>query len=95
MVAGMCLSAHADYMAQIGLPMKKELDANIAAVLETTGARERQALYADILTVLHTQAVYMPLYYISLLEVHRAGELKSVIFATDKFRIPFEEIALE
>ena len=95
MVSSMLLPSHADYMAQIGLPMKGELDANIRAVLETTDTQNRQDLYNSILTTLHTQAVYMPLYYNTMFEVHRDGELKNVRFGADKHHIHFEEMALE
>jgi nickel transport system substrate-binding protein len=95
MVSSMLVPSHADYMAQIGLPMKAELDANIRAVFETTDAQKRQALYTDILTTLHTQAVYMPLYYMTMFEVHRAKELKNVRFGADKSHIHFEEMTLE
>jgi nickel transport system substrate-binding protein len=95
MVSSMLLPSHADYMAQIGLPGKARLDANIRAVFETTNVKKRQALYKDILTTLHSEAVYMPLYYNTLFEVHRDAELKNVRFGADKYHIHFEEMALE
>jgi nickel transport system substrate-binding protein len=95
MVSSMLVPAHADYMAQIGLPMKADLDANIRAVFETTDTQERQALYDTILTTLHDQAVYMPLYYTALFEVHRGGELRNVRFGADKHHIHFENMELE
>jgi nickel transport system substrate-binding protein len=95
MVSSMLVPSHADYMAQIGLPMKKELDANIRAVFETTDVQKRQALYTDILTTLHSEAVYMPLYYNTLFEVHRGAELKNVRFGADHHHIHFEEMRLE
>ena len=53
MVGSMRHPSHADYMAQAGLPMKADIDRMIDAVLATTNAEERQALYTDILTTLH------------------------------------------
>jgi nickel transport system substrate-binding protein len=95
MVSSMLLPAHADYMAQAGLPMKAELDANIRAVFDTTDTQKRQDLYKAILTTLHTQAVYMPIYHNALFEVHRSAELKNVRFGADAYHIHFEEMARE
>jgi nickel transport system substrate-binding protein len=95
MVSSMLVTSHADYMAQIGLPMKKELDDNIRAVFVTTDVGERSALYKEILSVLHEQAVYLPLYYNTMFEVHRTAEMTGVRFGADKYHIPFEYITLE
>lgn len=82
--------SHADYMAQQGLPMKAELDAKITAVLATRGEAERRALYAEILTTLHEQAVYLPVCYFTLLEAHKKGRLEGVAFGPGRTKIPFE-----
>jgi nickel transport system substrate-binding protein len=95
MVGSMLQPTHADYMAQVGLPGKAQLDANIRAVIETTDVQKRQSLYKDILTTLQNEAVYVPLYYNTMLEVHRGAELKNVRFGADKYHIHFEEMALE
>ncbi|MDR0684174.1 MAG: nickel ABC transporter substrate-binding protein [Spirochaetaceae bacterium] len=95
MVSSMLLPSHADYMAQIGLPMKKQLDDEIRRVFVTTDVAERFALYKDILTTLHDQAVYLPLYHSTMFEVHRTAEMTGVRFGADKNHIPFELITLE
>jgi nickel transport system substrate-binding protein len=95
MVSSMLLPSHADYMAQIGLPMKTRLDDNIRKVFVTTDVTERSALYRDILTTLHDQAVYLPLYYNTMFEVHRTAEMTDAGFGADKHHIPFEFITLE
>jgi nickel transport system substrate-binding protein len=95
MVSGMLVPAHADYMAQVGLPMKNQLDDSIRSVILTTDPAERAAIYKYILTTLHEQAVYLPLYYNAMFEVHRNSEVNSVRFGTDKFSVPFETVTLE
>lgn len=59
----------ADYQSQLGLENKAEIDEKITAVLNTIDEEERQALYTDILTEIHEQAVYVPLTYISAIAV--------------------------
>ncbi|MDR3160766.1 MAG: nickel ABC transporter substrate-binding protein [Spirochaetaceae bacterium] len=95
MITGMLVPAHADYMAQIGLPMKAQLDANIRRVFGTTDVDERSAIYRDILTTLHEQAVYLPLYYATVLEVYRTAEIRDVGFGPDRYGVPFSSIVLE
>ena len=95
MVSGMLVPGHADCMAQIGLPMKKQLDDNIRRVFVTTDAAERAALYKYILTTLHEQAVYLPLYYNTMFEVYRTAEITGARFGADQNYIPFEAIKPE
>ncbi|GHU42396.1 nickel ABC transporter, nickel/metallophore periplasmic binding protein [Spirochaetia bacterium] len=95
MVSSMLLPSHADYMAQIGLPMKNELDSTIRKVFVTTNVDERAALYKNIISTLHEQAVYLPIYHMTMFEVHRSKELKNVRFGTTKSDIPFAAIGLE
>jgi nickel transport system substrate-binding protein len=89
MVSSMLLPAHADYMAQIGLPMKAELDRNIRTVFVTVDQDARAALYRAILSTLHEQAVYLPLYYPTMLDVYRGDRLDNVNFGPSKSEIPF------
>ncbi|MDR0759940.1 MAG: nickel ABC transporter substrate-binding protein [Treponema sp.] len=95
MVSSMLLPSHADYMAQAGLPMKAELDGKIRQVFVTTDVEERSTLYKDILTILHEQAVYLPVYYMTMFEVHRTAEMRNVRFAPDVYHISFGAITLE
>jgi nickel transport system substrate-binding protein len=91
MVSSMRSPAHADYQAQAGLPMKKEIDEKIGQVFTTSDETSRQALYRDILTTLHEQAVYLPLTYMTNIMVHRKGlDVKG--FAPIKEIVPFEEM---
>lgn len=83
--------SHADYQAQLGLPMKKEIDAKISQALLSTDETTRQDLYRYILTTLHEQAVYLPLTYIRGVMVHKKN-IKGVHYGSLKSEIPFEDI---
>ncbi|MFH1914997.1 MAG: nickel ABC transporter substrate-binding protein [Pseudomonadota bacterium] len=85
----MRMPAHADYQAQLGLPMKADIDRKIGEVLISVDVDVRQALYRDILTTLHEQAVYLPLSYMTNITVHRP-ELGGVTFGPTKYEFPFE-----
>ncbi|VTQ20057.1 nickel ABC transporter, substrate-binding protein [Escherichia coli] len=58
---------HADFQAQQGLADKPLIDKEIGEVLATHDETQRQALYRDILTRLHDEAVYLPISYISMM----------------------------
>jgi nickel transport system substrate-binding protein len=87
----MRVPSHADYQAQLGLPMKAEIDTKIGQVLVTTDDRARQRLYREILTTLHEQAVYLPLTYFSAIMVHRP-DLTGTAFGATQHEIPFERM---
>ena len=94
MCASMRVPSHADYQAQSGLPMKKELDEKIGLVLRATTDAERSALYRDILTTLHDQAVYFPISYKTLVKVYRKG-LAGVEFPAFVNSVPFDVMSWE
>ncbi|MDB5370460.1 MAG: nikA [Roseomonas sp.] len=83
--------SHADYQAQRGLPMKGEIDRRIGAVLVSTNEAARAAEYRWLLTVLHEQAVYVPLSFVTNKLVHRR-ELGPVPFGATRYEIPFDAI---
>lgn len=91
MLGSMRSASHADYQAQLGLPMKARLDAAITSVMRSVDEAERAALYRDILTTLHEQAVYLPLHYAALLSVHRPDRLEGVHFGPGKSKYLFED----
>jgi nickel transport system substrate-binding protein len=86
--------SHADYQAQVGLPMKEKIDRAIGEALISVDEKERQDLYRYILTTLHEQAVYFPLSYMTNIYVHRP-ELKGVEFGRTKYEIPFEKMYMD
>lgn len=89
-VSSMRVPAHADYQAQLGLPDKAEIDVKIGQVLVTTDETARQALYTDILTRLHEEAVYLPLTYVTAIAVARP-ELGTIPFGAMPSEIPFDQ----
>ena len=80
-----------DYEAQLGLPMKKELDEKIHQVLVEANPEKVEQLYKEILTTLHEQAVYMPLTYQSLIAVYR-DNLTGVRFMPQEYELPLSFI---
>ena len=80
-----------DYEAQLGLPMKKELDEKIHQVLVEANPEKVEQLYKEILTTLHEQAVYVPLTYQSLIAVYR-DNLTGVRFMPQEYELPLSFI---
>ena len=77
-----------DYAAQLGLPMKAELDATIKALLVEPDKEKMKKQYEYVLTTLHDQAFDIPLTYQAMLMVYRKGELKDVEFMPEENRLP-------
>ncbi|WP_260260226.1 nickel ABC transporter substrate-binding protein [Vibrio intestinalis] len=90
-VSGMRRPSHADYMAQAGLAMKPEIDKNIDAILSSTNEVERKKLYAQLLTTLHEQAVYLPVTYMRITGV-ASQKLGKLNMGATVFDIPFEQL---
>ncbi len=90
-MSSMRVPSHADFQAQQGLEDKPLIDKEIGEVLETTDPTQRQALYRDILTRLHNDAVYLPISYVSMMVVAKPG-LGVIPFAPIASDIPFEDI---
>ena len=90
-MSSMRVPSHADFQAQQGLADKPLIDKEIGEVLAATDDTRRQALYRDILTRLHNDAVYLPISYISMMAVARP-ELGEIPFAPIASDIPFEQI---
>lgn len=83
--------SHADYQAQLGLPMKAEIDAEISEVLVSTDEATRKALFRSILTTLHEQAVYLPISYQTIMEVH-GNTVGNVVFGGTVHEIGFDKM---
>jgi nickel transport system substrate-binding protein len=90
-LSSMRAPSHADYQAQLGLPMKAEIDARISRALVSTDETERRNLFRWVLTTLHEQAVYLPISYTTVMEVHRAS-VDRVGFEGTVNEIPFEKM---
>jgi nickel transport system substrate-binding protein len=90
-VSGMRVPSHADYRAQAGLTQKAEIDAAIAAALASTDEKERQGHYTKALTILHDEAVYLPLAYITAIGV-LGPDVKNLSFGATAYEFPFETL---
>ncbi|MFI9663041.1 nickel ABC transporter substrate-binding protein [Klebsiella michiganensis] len=90
-MSSMRVPSHADFQAQQGLADKPIIDKEIGEVLKTTDETRRQALYKDLLTRLHNDAVYLPISYVSMMVVARP-ELGAIPYAPIASEIPFEQI---
>jgi len=88
----MLVPSHADFQAQSGLPMKKELDEKIRAVLISTDEENRKTLYREILTTLHEEAVYLPLTHKTLVKMH-AKNLSGADFTPIRQFVPFDRMS--
>jgi nickel transport system substrate-binding protein len=88
-ISSMRYAGHADYQAQKGLPMKAEIDNEIGEILASVDEHKRQALYKDLLTTLHDQAVYVPISYLTATSVSRST-IENVQFGATLFDVPFE-----
>lgn len=83
--------SHADYQAQLGLPMKAEIDAKIGKALTSTSDKERATLFGQVLKTLHEQAVYLPISHETAMEAHR-DSIGNVGFGAMLNEFPFERI---
>lgn len=94
LVGSMRAPGHADYQAQLGLPMKAEIDQMATEVLVTTDETKRQELYRQIFTTLHEQAVYLPLSYLANIVVYPKN-VTGVTFMGSQYEIPFTNIDVQ
>lgn len=90
-LSGMRQTVYGDFAAQQGLPDKAIIDEKITAVLTSTDETERQALYKEILTRLHEEALYLPLTYESNKAIYNKS-LKGVEFAPSQYEVPFAKM---
>ena len=81
-----------DYQAQTGLERKPWLDAAITRLMAETDETARRAMYREILTYVHDEAIYLPLTTSRTKAVY-ARTLKGVGFGLSQYEIPFEKMA--
>lgn len=82
------------YHATSGIPQVEQLYRKIDEVMVAGDEQVRQALYDDILTIVHEEAVFIPLTNGNLTVVAPAG-LKGLSFKQTQFELPFELMAFE
>lgn len=81
--------SHGDYQAQLGLSDKAHIDETITRLMVTPDTATRNAMIADVLTRIHTSAVYVPVSFARIKAVHSKG-LTNVGFDVSQYEIPFE-----
>ena len=93
-ISSMRQPSHADYQAQLGLPMKGEIDKKIGEVLVSTDESSRKQLYSYILGTLHEQAVYLPISHTKNLAVYNK-KVGGVKFLSSSYEIPLEAMEIK
>lgn len=85
--------AHADYMAQLGLAKKPYIDSLIKKLPLTINNEEKAKIIKEVLTILHDEAVYIPVVYATNKGV-ASNKLKGYKSSILKYCVPFDEIDL-
>lgn len=85
------IPAHGDYQAQLGMERKEWLDNEITALMIEPDEGKRAKMYADVLSYVHSEAVYVPLSYSRTKAVH-VKDLAGVEFGLSQYEIPFEKM---
>ncbi|MFD0588728.1 staphylopine-dependent metal ABC transporter substrate-binding lipoprotein [Paenibacillus sp. GCM10027627] len=78
--------------ATSGIARAEELYRKIDKVMVSTNEEARKALYGDILTIVHEEAVFMPITNGSVTVVAPAG-LTGISFKQTQYELPFEEMS--
>ncbi|GAB7081628.1 nickel ABC transporter substrate-binding protein [Megalodesulfovibrio paquesii] len=91
-VSSMRTPSHADYQAQIGLPMKADIDKAINDVLLSVDEGKRRELYGYILRTLHEEAVYLPISYQTMIAVWPKDRIEGVAFGPTDSELPAQGI---
>ncbi|MUT64401.1 nickel ABC transporter substrate-binding protein [Paenibacillus sp. NEAU-GSW1] len=77
-----------------GIPQAEELYRKIDEVLVSANEEQRKALYKDILTIVHNEAVFIPLTNGSVTVV-APKELQGISFKQTQFELPFERMSFK
>lgn len=93
-LGGMTKPVYGDYMAQQGLPSKKEIDEHILAAFKSVNEKKRQEHYLYVLETLHNQAVYLPLTYKRNRAIFK-NKVKGVSFNISQYEVPMEKMSIE
>jgi len=77
-----------------GIPQAEELYAMIDQIMVSTDEETRRGLYKDVLTIVHDEAVFIPLTN-GRVTVVATADLKGVDFKQTQFELPFERMSFE
>lgn len=87
-LASMRAPSHADFAAQSGLKNKPQIDEKITEILSTLDENAKNLLVKEVLTILHNEAVYVPISYMTDQIVYRKN-VKGVSSDIVKYNIKF------
>ncbi|MEK3758339.1 nickel ABC transporter substrate-binding protein [Paenibacillus sp. FSL P4-0338] len=87
-------SETAYYHAIKGIGRAEQLKGKIEEVMVTSDEEKRKALYADILTTVHEEALFIPLTNGNLTVV-APGTLQGISFKQTQFELPFERMSFK
>ena len=90
-LAAMRQRVYGDFAAQQGLADKAQIDEAITKILVSTDENERRALYKNVLTRLHEDAVYLPITYETNKALFRKT-VKNVGFLSNQYEVPFADM---
>ncbi|MDR2406276.1 MAG: nickel ABC transporter substrate-binding protein [Deltaproteobacteria bacterium] len=91
-LSGMRRPTDIDYHAQAGLADKAKIDEMIGKMLASVDANERNDYIKQVFTIIHDEAVYVPVHTISLLAAYKAGVFEDFEFGQDRNFIPFNKM---
>jgi nickel transport system substrate-binding protein len=77
-----------------GIPQAEKLYSKINEVMISTDEPSRQALYKDILTIVHDEAVFIPLTN-GIVTVIAPMDLKHISFKQTQYELPFEKMSFQ
>jgi nickel transport system substrate-binding protein len=87
-------SESAYYHTTSGIPQADELYKKIDEVMVSTDENARKSLYADILTMVHNEAVFIPITNGNITIVAPAN-LQGISFKQTQYELPFEQMYFE
>lgn len=84
---------HPENVSLESLPSKEEIDSTIKATLVEPDEEKVDQGYKKVLTLLHDEAIYIPLTYQSVVSVYRKGEIEGMRFAPEENAFPLRYIS--
>lgn len=84
---------HPENVSLESLPIKSEIDDLIKKTLVEPDEKKVDQGYKKVLTMLHDEAVYIPLTYQSVISVYRTGEIENMRFAPEENALPLRYIS--
>ncbi|ODP28893.1 Glutathione-binding protein GsiB [Paenibacillus nuruki] len=87
-------SQNAYLYATQGIPEAPKLYKTIDQIMTTTNEQTRQQLFTDVLTIVHDEAVFIPITNGNITVV-APSDLKGITFKQTQYELPFEQMSFE